>query len=254
VLPHHHFIAAASLTALGLWLMLPPSGEWRRALGLVVTASGFGWLMSRMPGLGSWSNDLAFWALAAATAASAVAAVVSRNPVYSALWFAMSLLGTAGVFALQGAQFLAVATIVVYAGAIVVTFLFVLWLAQPDGTAYYDRVSWGRGVSLLAVVAPAVLVSTLAMILANAFADHAAIAPTAEALTAGVNHPQHVAQLGATLFTQHLVAVELAGTLLLVALVGAVAITAQERSASRHLPLDAQQRAADRHGEGARYE
>ena len=55
---------------------------------------------------------------------------------------ALSLLGTAGLFLFQGAQFLAVATIVVYAGAILVTFLFVLMLAQPEGQASYDRVSW----------------------------------------------------------------------------------------------------------------
>ena len=54
----------------------------------------------------------------------------------------MSLLGTAGLFLFQGAQFLGVATIVVYAGAILVTFLFVLMLAQPEGHAFYDRVSW----------------------------------------------------------------------------------------------------------------
>ena len=55
----------------------------------------------------------------------------------------MSLLGTAALFLLQGAQFLGIATVAVYAGAIVVTFLFVLMLAQPEGHAFYDRISWG---------------------------------------------------------------------------------------------------------------
>ena len=62
--------------------------------------------------------------------------------MYCAVWFALSLLGTAGLFLFQGAQFLGVATIVVYAGAILVTFLFVLMLAQPTGRAYYDRLCW----------------------------------------------------------------------------------------------------------------
>ena len=62
--------------------------------------------------------------------------------MYCAIWFALTLVGTAGIFMLQGAQFLGVATIVVYAGAILVTFLFVLMLAQPGGDAFYDRVSW----------------------------------------------------------------------------------------------------------------
>jgi NADH-quinone oxidoreductase subunit J len=220
---------SAILASLGLWLMLPPSGQRVRALGLVVGASGFGWLMSRMPGMGDWTSDVAFWLLAAATAAAAVATVVSHNPVYSALWFALSLLGTAGVFAMQGAQFLAAATIVVYAGAIVVTFLFVLMLAQPDGTAYYDRIGWGRATSLLACACPAVIVGVLAMFLSATFAADEAAAPAAAELAAAVDHPEHVARLGGSLFTEQLVAVELAGTLLLVALVGAVAITAHER-------------------------
>lgn len=226
---NEHLVYSTVLAALGLWLMLPPSGHRLRAVGMVVAASGFGWLMARMPGMGDWASDAAFWTLAAATIAAAVAAVVSHNPVYCALWFALSLLGTAGVFAVQGAQFLAAATIVVYAGAIVVTFLFVLMLAQPDGTAFYDRVGWGRVTSLLACACPAVIVGVLAMLLAGELPAHEAAAPTAESLAAGVAHGEHVARLGGTLFTQHLVAVELAGTLLLVALVGAVAITAHER-------------------------
>lgn len=226
---NEHLIGSAVVAALGLWLMLPPSGQRMRAVGLVVAASGLGWLMSRMPGLGSWGADVAFWSLASATSAAAVATVVSRNPVYSALWFATSLLGTAGVFAVQGAQFLAVATIVVYAGAIVVTFLFVLMLAQPDGTAYYDRIGWGRATSLLACACPAVIVGVLAMMLSSSLAGFEAGAATAAELAANVRHEEHVARLGGTLFTDHLVAVELAGTLLLVALVGAVAITAQDR-------------------------
>ena len=56
--------------------------------------------------------------------------VTSRNPVYSALWFAAVVLSTSGLFLLAGAQFLAAGTVIVYAGAIIVTFLFVIMLAQ----------------------------------------------------------------------------------------------------------------------------
>ena len=226
---NEHLVYSTVLAAFGVWLMLPPSGHRLRAVGMVVAASGFGWLMAQMPGMSDWTSDAAFWTLAAATVAAAVATVVSRNPVYCALWFALSLLGTAGVFAVQGAQFLAAATIVVYAGAIVVTFLFVLMLAQPDGTAFYDRIGWGRVASLLACACPAAIVGALAMLLAGELPAHEAAAPTAESLASGVAHGEHVARLGGALFTEQLVAVELAGALLLVALVGAVAITAHER-------------------------
>ncbi len=84
-----------------------------------------------------------FWALAAVTLIAAAAAVVTHKPVYTALWFALSLLGTAGLLLFDGAQFLSISTVAVYAGAILVTFLFVIMLAQPEGHAPYDRITWG---------------------------------------------------------------------------------------------------------------
>jgi hypothetical protein len=86
--------------------------------------------------------------------------VVSRSPVYAAIWFAMALAGVSGVLLVLGGQFLGVATIVVYAGAILVMFLFVLMLAQPAGLAPYDRVS---SEPLLAAVAGAVLLGILSL-------------------------------------------------------------------------------------------
>ena len=167
--------------------------------------------------------------------------IASQSPVYSAIWFAMSLLGTAGLFFFNGAQFLGVATIVVYAGAIVVTFLFVIMLAQPEGHADYDRISWGwfpknsrrtgRGD-------------------AGRHPDDAAgrhegrsdcqgaASPTTDAIPAAHGHTrcegwrQSCARitwptLVATSSVEQLVSVEIAGTLLLAALVGAVAIAIQ---------------------------
>ena len=71
--------------------------------------------------------------------------MTSRNPIYSALWFASVVLSTAGLFLLAGAQFLAAGTVIVYAGAIIVTFLFVIMLAQMEGKALYDRAARAPG-------------------------------------------------------------------------------------------------------------
>src|SRR5213076_1345606 len=90
-----------------------------------------------LPLLNNWTEQAVFWLLSLITIAAAVAMVTSRAPIYSAIWFAVSLLGTAGLFFQSGAQFLGVATVVVYAGAIVVTFLFVIMLAQPEGHSPY---------------------------------------------------------------------------------------------------------------------
>ena len=112
---------SARCWALRRWGVWPRSCcRWARGAATLVF-----WILRRSP---SWS--------------AAVCTVTFRSPVYCAVWFAMTLTGTAGIFMVQGAQFLAVATIVVYAGAILVTFLFVLMLASPEGDAYYDRVSW----------------------------------------------------------------------------------------------------------------
>ncbi len=75
----------------------------------------------------------------------------------------MTLVGTAGLFLLAGAEFLAVATIVVYAGAILVTFLFVLMLAQPEGHTTYDRRSWEAPISaFIGAVLVGILTATIA--------------------------------------------------------------------------------------------
>jgi len=80
-----------------------------------------------------------FYAFAFASVLGGILTVTSRNPIYSALWFASVVLATSGLFLLSGAQFLAAGTIIVYAGAIIVTFLFVIMLAQMEGRAVYDR-------------------------------------------------------------------------------------------------------------------
>jgi NADH:ubiquinone oxidoreductase subunit 6 (subunit J) len=148
------------LLALALWLMLPRGAAKGRRIGAVIGVAALGCFASQLWFLGQWTSDVVFWILGAVTLVSAVCTVTFRSPVYCAVWFAMTLIGTAGIFMVQGAQFLSVATIVVYAGAILVTFLFVLMLASPGGNAYYDRVSWEAS---LAAVTGAVLVGILTM-------------------------------------------------------------------------------------------
>jgi NADH-quinone oxidoreductase subunit J len=201
-----------------------------------------------------------FYVFSVTAIAGGILTVTSRDPVHSALWFASVVLSTSGLFLLNGGQFLAAGTIIVYAGAIIVTFLFVIMLAQAEGQAAYDRTAraparatlscflllWSLLYILLLVRrpdGPALdteasanrLVSTAAWSARSRPADGAktkdvvarAVSPTNRIvelkMPAGVPSP-HVAGLGATLFTDHLLAVEIAGTILFVALVGAAAI------------------------------
>jgi len=234
------FILATLLGALGIWLLLPRGGGrgWMAGALLMAAALGLGAL--KLPGLGHWVANGVFFLLAGVTLVAAIATVTFRNPVYCAIWFGMSLLGTAGLFLLAGAQFLAVATVVVYAGAILVTFLFVLMLAQPQGRAAYDRVSSEALVSAaLGMVIVGILSMGLSGVLmepveagqppvASAAADRAA--KDAGKRTDDVLAQQHVVRLSAELFGRHLISVEVAGTLLLAALVGAAVIVAQSKT------------------------
>ena len=169
---------------------------------------------------------IVFYVLAVVTIGSAAAAISMKSAVYSAIWFAMSLVGTAGIFLVQGAQFLSVATLVVYAGAIVVTLLFVVMLAQPEGHDTYDRISWGWAAKPVSIAAGLLMVFVLALALASV--QDGKIATRAKGEKNEIAQADsHMAHLGAELFSRHLLSVEVAGTLLMVALVGAIAIVIQ---------------------------
>jgi NADH-quinone oxidoreductase subunit J len=224
-------IVAMLLGAVGLTLLLPHGRRRGRVAGVVLAAVAAGLLASQMSWLGRISGDIVFVILATVTVVAAVATITVASPVYSAIWFGMTLLSSAGLFMLQGAQFLAVATVVVYAGAILVTFLFVLMLAQPEGRTRYDRLSWE---ALVSATTGIVIVGVLSMTLVHVFAGGKAQPPVvverAERFRpGGVLSNDHVAKVGWELYGRHLIAVEVAGTLLLVALVGAAAIVAQSK-------------------------
>ena len=222
---------ATLLGALGMWLMLPRGNARGRMFGALLGAIGLGVLASQLPSLGDWASQSVLFILGAVTIVAAVATVTFRSPVYCAIWFGLSLLGTAGLFLFQGAQFLGVATIVVYAGAILVTFLFVLMLAQPEGHAPYDRVSWE---AMLSSATGALLVGIMTLTVFSVFENSRPDGrpqPRFEAIQLNheILHQDHVAHLGRDLFSRHLIAVEIAGTLLLAALVGSIAIVSHVR-------------------------
>jgi NADH-quinone oxidoreductase subunit J len=200
--------------------------------GGALALAGLGLWASQLPGLGDWITQSALALLAAVTIVAAIAAVTFRSPVYCAIWFGMTLVGPAGLFLLAGAQFLAVATLIVYAGAILVTFLFVLMLSQPEGDTPCDRVSWE---ALVSAATGAVLIGILSMTLAGVLShappgDQPVAAATEEQMARNILAPDHVARIGTELFTRHLIAVEAAGALLLAALVGAAAIVAHAKT------------------------
>jgi NADH-quinone oxidoreductase subunit J len=218
------FLGIASLiTAVGIWWLLPGRAKSLRVLGALLAAIGFGIFASEAPLVGDWLSKGLLAIISMLTVVAALATISCRSPVYSAIWFGMTLAGTAGLFLLAGAGFLAVATIVVYAGAILVTFLFVLMLSQPEGHTSYDRRSWEAPISaLIGSVLVGILTATIAASLKDSGTPQQAAAAAYD-----------VSRLGAELFTRYLVAVEAAGVLLFAALVGAAVIVAQGRAAMK---------------------
>ena len=94
---------ATVLGAAGMWLLLPRGARRRPPVGRAVGAGRLGRAgLRKSRRLGDWASDVVFYILAAVTVVAAAAAVTFRSPVYCAIWFALSLLGTAGLFLLAG--------------------------------------------------------------------------------------------------------------------------------------------------------
>jgi NADH-quinone oxidoreductase subunit J len=228
-----HWLDILSLVLIAagvLWLM--PRGAPRpKVVGLLLSVIGTVLLAIHLHVANGPPVETALFALFASAAVfCAILMITNRNPVYSALWFAMVTLNVCGLFLLQSAPFLAAATVIIYAGAIVVTFVFVIMLAQQSGATAYDQ---RARQPMIATIASMVL---LAMILGSlelardSSGDQPAFAVTPVASPNPLSRradPQALGTmhgLGRSLFGDYLFAVELAGTLLLVATVGAIAI------------------------------
>jgi NADH-quinone oxidoreductase subunit J len=113
-----------------------------------------------------WQESLLFYAFAGSAIISGGMMITQQNPVHAALSFALVVLSTCGLFLLQSAPFLMAATIIIYAGAIVVTFLFVIMLAQQEGASNADQRSREP---FLASLAGCVLMASLLCVLQRTY-------------------------------------------------------------------------------------
>jgi NADH-quinone oxidoreductase subunit J len=224
------------LAGVGVWWLMPRASSLSVIGGLLLAVVGCGLCGATLHAVaGPLTESILFWVFSLVALASGILMITNKNPVYAALWFALATLSTCGLFLLQSAPFLAAATIIVYAGAIVVTFVFVMMLAQQSGATIYDQRSRQP---FLATLVAFLLLGALLSTLRSASATPAA-AMNAPAVTTNVLSRPEADQpigtlhgLGRSLFGDYLFAVELAGTLLLVAAIGAIAM-APRRSEGR---------------------
>jgi NADH-quinone oxidoreductase subunit J len=155
-----------------------------------------------------------FWLCAALALAGAIATVASKNPIRGAMGLLLLILSVAGLFFALHAQFLAVIQLIVYAGAIVVLFLFVIMLLGPSAVGPRDS----RGVVARTIgggLFAAAALAGLALVVRGGQATALAGAP---------EQYGSVDAFGRVLFSDALVPFELSSALLMVAVVGAVAV------------------------------
>jgi NADH-quinone oxidoreductase subunit J len=168
---------------------------------------------------------LAFYLFATLTIASAVAVIFARNPVHSVLWLILSFFNAAGLMLLVGAEFIAMLVVIVYVGAVAVLFLFVVMMLDIDFASFRSGFTRNLpfGIIVAFVLLGEIVVALFARQAGPAFANHG-IAAAAE---------PNIVALGQLLYSRYLFAFELAGLILLVAMIGAIVLTHRSRRDTR---------------------
>jgi NADH-quinone oxidoreductase subunit J len=163
-----------------------------------------------------------FIVLAAVAVASAAGLLISRNTVYAALFLVLNFATVAVFYLLLGAPFIALAQVTIYAGAIMVLFLFVIMLLGSEKLPKGQVLPWQRPVAILLA---AVLLGEGGFLLFQRLKLTAGLANP----DTSVNTTEALRTLGMTLFSQYLLPFEVTSVLLLVAMVGVIVLTKKEK-------------------------
>jgi NADH-quinone oxidoreductase subunit J len=168
---------------------------------------------------------LAFYLFATLTIASAVAVIFARNPVHSVLWLIVAFFNGAGLMLLVGAEFIAMLLVIVYVGAVAVLFLFVVMMLNIDFASL--RSGFTRNLPFGIIVALVLLAEMIVAVFAHKEGPMLAGRP--------IPAPPvpNIVALGQLLYSRYLFAFELAGLILLVAMVGAIVLTHRRRGDTR---------------------
>ena len=164
---------------------------------------------------------IAFYLFATLTIAPALAVIFARNPVHSVLWLIVAFFNAAGLMLLVGAEFIAMLLVIVYVGAVAVLFLFVVMMLDIDFASLRRGFTANLpfGIILAIVLAGEVIVAAMSWKAGPTLSGHAIRAAA---------QPNIVA-LGQLLYSRYLFAFEIAGLILLVAMVGAIVLTHRSR-------------------------
>ena len=176
----------------------------------------------------------AFYILSAIAVISALMVVIAKNPVRAVLFLILAFFSAAGLFVLLGAEFLAMILVIVYVGAVAVLFLFVVMMLDIDFAQLKEGfISHAPLGGVVALALAGILAMTgLSWVSADS-ASAALQSPTPEDMT-------NVAALGALIYDRYVLFFQIAGLVLLVAMIGAIVLTLRHRDGVKRQDMHAQ--------------
>ncbi len=165
---------------------------------------------------------IAFYVFAVSTITGGLMTVVSRNPVHSVLWLILSFLSAAGLFVLLGAEFVAMLLIIVYVGAVAVLFLFVVMMLDIDFAEL--KAEMAKYMPLALLIGVVILMQLGIAMGAWEFGEGAT-----SRIAAPAGDDQNTHALGMLIYDKYIALFQLAGLILLVAMIGAIVLTLRHR-------------------------
>ena len=168
-----------------------------------------------------------FYAFAAILVFAGLRVITTRNPVHAALWLVLSFFSAAGVWLLLQAEFLAIALVLVYVGAVMVLFLFVVMMLDVNFDKLRER--FKSYIPVAATVGILVLVEMTLVLVGGYLGGERTVAPPASA--AGYSNTK---ALGLQIYTDYAYPFEIAAMILLVAIIAAIALTHRRRRETKH--------------------
>ncbi|GJL91045.1 NADH-quinone oxidoreductase subunit J [Hyphococcus sp.] len=174
----------------------------------------------------------AFCLFAFAAIASGLMVVASKNPVHSVLFLISAFIAAAGLFVLMGAEYLAMVLVVVYVGAVAVLFLFVVMMLDVDFVemkqGFLQYLPIGGALAVFLVI-ELIMVFAVWELPSDTEVARAHPSPTAAMTVTDPNGPNNIEALGLILYTDYIHYFQIAGMILLVAMIGAIILTFRTR-------------------------
>jgi NADH-quinone oxidoreductase subunit J len=177
---------------------------------------------------------LFFYLFATVCIASALMVIAARNPVHSVLFLILAFVNAAGLFLLLGAEFLAMILVVVYVGAVAVLFLFVVMMLDVDFAELREGFLQYLPVGALVGV---IFLAEILLVVGAVSITGGTPRVIAEPIPSGISNTEAI---GLVLYTKYLYFFQLAGVVLLVAMIGAIVLTLRHRAGVKRQSIAAQ--------------